>query len=204
MRVALYTRVSTDRQSDDSQLGEMREFCERRGWPRVTEYRDVISGAKFTRSGLDKLLGDVRRGRVDVVLCFKLDRLGRSLPHLAQIVGEFTAHRVALVCPSQGIDTTSLNPASQLQLNILMAIAEFERAIIRERVLAGLKAAKSRGTKLGRPSTLKRHGAEAQRLRRQGLSVRNIAKQLGLSTSSVFKLVSSSRSTESGPLDPGA
>jgi predicted Zn-dependent protease len=73
-------------------------------------------------------MADVRRGRVNVIVCFKLDRLGRSLPHLAQIVSELTAHRLALVCPSQGIDTTTTNPASQLQLNILMAIAEFERA----------------------------------------------------------------------------
>ena len=107
---------------------------------------------------------------MDVILCFKLDRLGRSLPHLAQIVSELTAHRVALVCPSQGIDTSTLNPAGQLQLNILMAVAEFERAIIRERVTAGLRAAKANGVKLGRRETLSEHLPAVAELLKQGLS----------------------------------
>ena len=189
LKIAIYTRVSTDKQTDESQLNELREFCARRGWIKITEYRDVISGAKFSRQGLDQLMTDVRRGRLDVVICFKLDRLGRSLPHLAQIVGELTAHRVALVCPSQGIDTSGMNPASQLQLNILMAIAEFERSIIRERVTAGLKASKANGTKLGRPSTLADHGPAVSRLRAEGLGVRAISRELGIPVSSVHKLV---------------
>src|SRR5262245_49492148 len=113
MKVAIYTRVSTDKQTNDSQLNELREYCQRRGWNRLTEYADVISGSKLSRQGLDKLMADVRRGKLDVIVCFKLDRLGRSLAHLAQIVGELTSHRVALVCPSQGIDTSGQNPASQ-------------------------------------------------------------------------------------------
>jgi DNA invertase Pin-like site-specific DNA recombinase len=86
---------------------------------------------------------------VTFVICFKLDRLGRSLPHLAQIVRELKSHRVALVCPSQGIDTSGMNLASQLQLNILMAIAEFERSIIQERVSAGLRAARAKPAATG-------------------------------------------------------
>jgi DNA invertase Pin-like site-specific DNA recombinase len=87
----------------------------------------------------------VRRGKVDVIVCFKLDRLGRSLAHLAQLIAEFRTNRAAFVCTSQGIDTSTSNPAAQLQLNILCAVAEFEREIIRERVNAGLKAARARG-----------------------------------------------------------
>jgi len=189
MKVAIYTRVSTDKQTNDSQLAELREHCQRRGWAKVAEYADVISGAKFSRQGLDRLMSDVRRGKLDVVICFKLDRLGRSLPHLAQIVGELTAHRVALICPSQGIDTSGQNPASQLQLNILMAIAEFERSIIRERVAAGLRAAKEKGVKLGRPETLSRHQEAVQALLSQGLGVRAIARDLGLPLTSAAKLV---------------
>jgi DNA invertase Pin-like site-specific DNA recombinase len=136
-------------------------------------------------------MAEVRRGRVDVIVCFKLDRLGRSLPHLAQIVAELTAHRVALVCPSQGIDTSGMNPASQLQLNILMAIAEFERSIIHERVTAGLKAAKAKGVKLGRPEMLSRHAARVQAMRAEGLGVRAIARELSLPVASVHKLVQS-------------
>jgi DNA invertase Pin-like site-specific DNA recombinase len=180
LKIAIYTRVSTDKQTHDSQLNELRDYCRRRGWSDVVEYADVISGATFSRAGLDKLMADARRYRLDVVVCFKLDRLGRSLPHLAQIVGELTSHRVALVCPSQGIDTTSLNPASQLQLNILMAIAEFERSIIRERVAAGLRAAKARGAKLGRPSTLFGHQEFVSRLKTEGRSIRDISRKLGI------------------------
>jgi len=189
MKVAIYTRVSTDKQTHDSQLNELREYCQRRGFNYAAEYSDVISGAKFSRQGLDRLMADVRRGKVDVVVCFKLDRLGRSLAHLAQIVGELTTHRVALICPSQGIDTSGMNPASQLQLNILMAIAEFERSIIQERVAAGLKAARAKNVKLGRPETLSRHQAAVQKLLSQGLGVRTIARELRLPVASVFSLV---------------
>jgi DNA invertase Pin-like site-specific DNA recombinase len=189
MKIAIYTRVSTDKQTDDSQLKELREYCHRRQWTNVTEYRDVISGTKFSREGLDKLMANVRRNRLDVIACFKLDRLGRSLPHLAQIVAELTAHRVALVCPSQGIDTSGLNPASQLQLNILMAIAEFERSIIQERVCAGLRAAKANGVRLGRPSKLRQHRQQVSDLIAEGLSVRAIAGKLSISVGSAHKLV---------------
>ena len=193
MKVAIYTRVSTDKQTHDSQLNEMREYCRRRNWDRVTEYADVISGAKFSRQGLDKLLADVRRSRLDVIVCSKLDRLGRSLPHLAQIVGELTNHRVALVCPSQGIDTSGMNPASQLQLNILMAIAQFERSIIQERVTAGLRAAKARGVRLGRPERLSNHVGAVRDLLAGGKSIRAVARELRLPASSVHKLVRSAK-----------
>jgi DNA invertase Pin-like site-specific DNA recombinase len=188
-KIAIYTRVSTDKQTHDSQLNELREYCRRRGWTDVREFADVISGAKFSRQGLDRLMADVRRGRLDVIVCFKLDRLGRSLAHLAQIVGELTAHRIALVCPSQGIDTSTTNPASQLQLNVLMAVAEFERAIIQERVTSGLRAAKAKGTKLGRPKILSQHAEAVRELLAEGKGVRAIARQLLLPVSSAHRLV---------------
>jgi DNA invertase Pin-like site-specific DNA recombinase len=152
MKAAIYLRVSTDKQTTSAQRQELREICKRRGWGGVIEYEDVISGAKFTRVGLDKMMAEVRRGRLDVVLCYKLDRLGRSLVSVAQLIGEMLSNKVALVIPGQGIDTSSDNSAAKLQMNILMAVAEFERDIIRERTLAGLAAARARGTKLGRPT----------------------------------------------------
>ena len=103
MRVVIYSRVSTDRQLHDSQLQEIRAYCDRRGWRDAEEFSDTASGAKTNRQGLDALMALVRRGRVDVIICFKLDRLGRSLAHLAQLIGEFQTNRVALVCTSQGI-----------------------------------------------------------------------------------------------------
>jgi putative DNA-invertase from lambdoid prophage Rac len=188
MRIAIYTRVSTDKQSHDSQLGELREYCHRRGWKHVAEYSDVISGAKFTRTGLEKLMTEVRRGRLDAIVCFKLDRLGRSLAHLAQICSELGTHGVALICTSQGIDTSNNNPAGRLQLGVLMAVAEFERSIIQERVAAGLKAAKLRGVKLGRRETLSRFLPQVHALVALGKGVRTIGRELGIPVASVHKL----------------
>ena len=146
---AIYLRVSTEEQNHDPQRDELRDYCARREWNAV-EYSDKISGAKFSRAGLDRLMAEVRRGRIERVVVVKLDRLGRSLPHLAQLIGELDAHRVALIATSQGIDTSHDNPSGRLQMHVLMAVAEFERSLIRERTKAGLNAALTRGVKLGR------------------------------------------------------
>ena len=187
-KVAIYTRISTDKQTPESQLAELRAYCARRGWTNVEEVKDAVSGAKSSREGLDRLMRAIRDGKVDVVVCFKLDRLGRSLAHLAQIIGEFAAHDVALVVPSQGIDTSASNSAARLQLNVLCAVAEFEREVIRERVNAGLAVAKAKGVRLGRPPAPDSQRLEVARLRSEGMSYRAISKQLGLSVSSVFEL----------------
>jgi DNA invertase Pin-like site-specific DNA recombinase len=152
------------------------------------EISDTVSGAKSSRKGLDRLMAAVRRGKVDIVVCFKLDRLGRSLSHLAQLIDEFKTHQVALVVPAQGIDTSEGNPAGKLQLHILCAVAEFEREIIRERVNAGLAAAKKKGVRLGRPATLDVHRGGIARLRAQGLTCRAIAKELDIPVGSVFQV----------------
>jgi DNA invertase Pin-like site-specific DNA recombinase len=149
----------------------------------------TISGSKISRKGLDTLMKAIRAGKVDVVLCYNLDRLGRSLSHLVQLLGEFAAHKVALIIPGQGINTSSSNPASALLLNMLGAIAQFEHSIIVERVNAGLAAAKARGVKLGRPGTLSVHREDVTRLRSKGHTGRAIAKELGIPSSSVFKLI---------------
>jgi DNA invertase Pin-like site-specific DNA recombinase len=105
--VVIYARVSTDKQNHDSQLTELREYCARRKWTGVEEITDTVSGVNSSRKGLDRLMAAVRRGKVDIVVCYKLDRLGRSLAHLAAMIAEFTAHNVALIVPEQGIDTSS-------------------------------------------------------------------------------------------------
>jgi DNA invertase Pin-like site-specific DNA recombinase len=188
MKAIIYTRVSTDNQNHDSQFEELRDYCTRRGWSDVEEISDTVSGTKSSRKGLDRLMGLVRRGKVDIVVCFKLDRLGRSLLHLAGIIDQFSAHKVALVVPAQGIDTSEGNPAGKLQLHILCAVAEFEREIIRERVNAGLAAAKKRGVRLGRPATLDAHRGDIAALRAQGMSCRAIARQLDVPVGSVFQV----------------
>jgi DNA invertase Pin-like site-specific DNA recombinase len=189
MKAIIYTRVSTDKQNHDPQLQDLREYCTRRGWTEVEEISDVISGAKSSRKGLDRLMQAVRRGKVDLVVCFKLDRLGRSLSHLAQIIDEFNTHKVALVVPAQGIDTSEGNPAGKLQLHILCAVAEFEREIIRERVNAGLAAAKKKGVRFGRPATLDAHRDDIARLRAMGKTGRAIAAELGVPAGSVFHVI---------------
>lgn len=149
-RVAIYLRVSTAEQSVEAQRLELGEYCRRRGWVDVREYVDTISGAKSSRAGLDAMMAAVRKRSVKAVICTKLDRLGRSLSHLAQICDELGSHGVALVCPGQGIDTTEGNPAGRLQMHVLMAVAEFERSLIRDRTKAGLAVARANGKKLGR------------------------------------------------------
>jgi DNA invertase Pin-like site-specific DNA recombinase len=188
-RIALYYRVSTDDQTTEPQRLELHDYCARRGWPIAAEYTDTISGSKFTRAGLDQMMASVRRRRIDTIICTKLDRLGRSLPHLAQIISELDSHGVALVCTSQPIDTTDSNPAGRLTMHILMAMAEFESSLIRERTLAGLKAARAKGVRLGRPHALSTHYHDVARLRGQGMSGRQIARHLGASNSLVFKII---------------
>jgi DNA invertase Pin-like site-specific DNA recombinase len=180
---AIYSRVSTTDQNHDPQRNELGDYCERREWKQVVEYADTISGAKFSRSGLDRLMADVRRGRIERVVVVKLDRLGRSLPHLAQLIGELDAHRVALIASSQSIDTSHDNPAGRLQMHVLMAVAEFERSLIRERTKAGLSAALARGVKLGRRAiVLDAAKREALALWKAApTSLRDLARRLGVS-----------------------
>ena len=186
--IVIYSRVSTDKQSTASQLSELLEYCQRRRWPEAVIIEDTISGTKAARAGLNEIMQRVRRGRVDVVLAFKLDRLARSLSHLVQMTEEFARHGVALIVPSQGLDTSSDSPAGKLQLQVLAAVGEFERSLIVERVNAGLAAARSRGVKLGRKRTLDAFKPQVAALVAEGKSARKIADELGIPLGSSFLL----------------
>ena len=188
-RIVIYGRVSTADQKHDSQINEVQEFCRRR-WPdsALTIITDIASGAKTSRSGLDRMMNLVRRGKVDVVACFKLDRLGRSLPHLAQIISELHQNAVALIATSQGIDTNVDSPAGRLQMHVLCAVAEFERTLIVERVRAGQAAARAKGVKFGRPSTLALHKQRVIALLKSGRSCRHVASEIKLPLGSVFNI----------------
>jgi DNA invertase Pin-like site-specific DNA recombinase len=189
MKAAIYARVSTDDQNLDSQLHECREWCQRAGL-KPLEYLDTASGSTRSREALDRMMADIRRGKIKTVVAYKLDRLGRSLVHLAQMVGEFDANGVALVCPSQGIDTRASNPAGRLQMHVLMAVSEFERSLIRERTRTGLKSAKARGVKLGRPfgSNLNINLDAMNKALDGGMSIRQYAKQIGVAPTSIRRL----------------
>jgi len=198
-RIAVYGRVSNGAQNHASQLREVRAYMRRR-WPKaeVTEYLDKESGARFSRSGLDALMSEVREGHVDVLAVYKLDRLGRSLQHLAQLIGEFKAHGTALIATSQGIDTSESNPAGELQMHVLAAVAQFERSVIRERINAGLAAAREHGTKsgkpFGRPRTLHKHRDAVKKMMKRGISGRQIAAKLKIPVGSIFSLMRSVQS----------
>ena len=150
MKAAIYLRVSTKDQNLDSQRIDTLRVAKARGYEPIV-FEDTASGAKHSRKALDAMLARVRKREFDAVICFKLDRLGRSLPHLAQIIGELDSNQVGLIVCGQGIDTTDSNPAARLQMHVLMAVAEFERSMIRDRTLAGLEAARKKGKTLGRP-----------------------------------------------------
>jgi len=189
-RIIIYGRVSTAEQRHDSQIAEVQDYCARRWGDNiaVTVITDTASGAKVSREGLDQVMQFVRRNKIDVVACFKLDRLGRSLPHLAQIITELDQHNVAIVATSQGIDTNQDSPAGRLQMHVLMAVAEFERSLIVERVRAGQAAARARGVKFGRPSTLWQHKGMVIELLKSGWTCRRIASEKGIPLGSVFRL----------------
>lgn len=163
MNIAIYARVSTEgkKQSDgsrlkgqtvDPQLLELREYCARQAWPVVGEWTDVMSGTKAARPGLDALLVKCRSGGVDAICVVKLDRLGRSLINVVDLVDRLNKMGVAIICTSQGIDTRKDSPCGRMIMQIMAAFAEFERAIISERTVAGLANAKSKGAVLGRPN----------------------------------------------------
>jgi DNA invertase Pin-like site-specific DNA recombinase len=139
VRVALYARVSTDDQTAENQLLELRRYVEARDWTAVEYVDQGVSGAKEHRPALDQLMKDAKRRRFDVLVCWRRDRLGRNLKHLITLLDELQTLGVAFVSLAEGIDATT--PAGKLQMHILGAIAEFERERIRERVLAGLRRA---------------------------------------------------------------
>ncbi|MFY9838301.1 MAG: recombinase family protein [Xanthobacteraceae bacterium] len=149
---AIYVRVSTDKQTIENQLRELRRIAERRGWEVVDQYSDAgISGSKGRdgRPGLDQMLKDASKRRFDVVMAWAIDRLGRSLIDLLGTIQTLEACGVDLYLDQQSIDTTT--PAGRLMFQVTGAFAEFERSMIRQRINARLKRAVEAGTKLGRP-----------------------------------------------------
>src|SRR5262245_19444790 len=180
MRAAIYARVSTDQQTTLNQRRELQAYCTARGLT-ATEYVDEgISGAKESRPALDAMLRDAKRRKFDLLVAWKLDRLGRSLRPLILTVDELHALAVRFVSRTEAVDTTT--PAGRFQLQILGAVAEFERGMIRERVLTGLARAKAQGVRLGRPRTHRLpQGAP------RDLTVRQAAKLWGVSKSTAAR-----------------
>jgi DNA invertase Pin-like site-specific DNA recombinase len=181
LRVALYCRVSTNngQQSPEMQLRELREYCQRRDWSIATEYIDAgISGAKEKRPELDRLMADAHRRRFDAVVVWKFDRFARSVSHLLRALETFRALGIEFVSLSEQIDTST--PMGKMVFTILGSVAELERSMIVERVKAGLRNARAKGKRLGRPAAIVDRARLAS-LRARGCSWRTIARQLGCS-----------------------
>lgn len=192
MKAAVYARVSTFDQEPENQLQELRRYVEARGWT-ATEFVDRgVSGAKDRRPALDAMLKDAKLRRFDAVVCWRLDRLGRNLRHLVTVIEDLNALGISFVSLGEGIDATT--PAGRLQLHILAALAEFERARIQERVKAGLARVKAKGQRLGRPE---KNVSETVLAPVRGLSVREAARRLGVSPATAHRWLS--RKTSSIP-----
>jgi DNA invertase Pin-like site-specific DNA recombinase len=185
-RAVLYARVSTLHQGQDPELQsrEIREYCQRRGWPLVGEYVDAgISGAKERRPQLDRLIADAHKRKFEVIVVWKFDRFARSVSHLLRALENFRALGIEFVSLSEQIDTST--PTGKMIFTVLGAVAELERSLIAERVRAGLRNAKAKGRKLGRP-TKQVNAAQIAALRDKGVPWRHIGTQLGISATKAY------------------
>jgi len=191
MRAAIYARVSTSNHGQDvsMQTRELRQFCEARGWQIAGEYLDEgISGAKDSRPELNRLMADAHKRRFDVVVVWKFDRFARSVSHLLRALEMFGSLGVAFVSLSEQIDTST--PTGKMVFTVLGAVAELERSLIAERVRAGLRNARAKGKRLGRPPVAV-DAARIASLRASGQSWPQIARELGVSVGKVYQAAQS-------------
>ncbi len=176
---AIYARVSTDKQKVDMQLNELRQFVKRSGWTIHQEYIDQsFTGANMNRPAFLAMMEEARKRKFDVLLVWKLDRLSRSLKDLINTLDELGSRGIDFVSYDNNLDTST--PTGKLVFQIVGAVAEFEKDIIRERVVAGLANARRKGKRLGRPPISEFLYQKAKGLREQGLSFRTIGNQLGI------------------------
>jgi DNA invertase Pin-like site-specific DNA recombinase len=184
VRVAIYARVSTVNNGQDPgmQTRELREYCKRRGWKVTGEFVDEgISGAKDSRPELNKLISDAHRRRFDAVVVWRFDRFARSVSHLLRALENFKALGIEFVSLSEQVDTST--PTGKMVFTVLGAVAELERSLIAERVKAGLRNARAKGKRLGRPRVAV-DAARIASLRAHGRSWREVTAEMGISKGS--------------------
>jgi len=180
-RVAIYARVSTTNHGQDVglQTRELRQFAEARGWQIVGEYVDAgVSGAKDSRPELNRLMSDAHKRRFDVVCVWRFDRFARSVSHLLRALETFKALGIDFVSYSEQMDTST--PAGKMVFTVLAAVAELERSLIVERVRAGLRNARAKGKRIGRPAS-DVDASQVATLRAAAVSWREIGRRLGVS-----------------------
>jgi DNA invertase Pin-like site-specific DNA recombinase len=183
MNAAIYARVSTEKQSVDMQLPDLRRYAERMGWPAPVEYLEKESSVK-RRPVFERMIADARVGKFDVVLVWRIDRFARSIKQFVDTTVELAAHRVRLISVSENVDTGDESPFGEFTVKLLALLAELERKIIVSRVKAGVAEAKRKGIHCGRPKRVFRRD-EAERMRKTGMSWRAIATALGVPQSTV-------------------
>ena len=183
---ALYMRVSTVDQHPETQLHDLRQMAGQRGYEIVNEYTDRISGAKAKRPGLDAMMADGRRGKFDVVLVWASDRIARSTKHFLDVLDELNRINIEYVSFRENIDTAG--PLGRAIVVIIGAIAELERSLIVERVRAGMRRARLEGQRIGR-APLVLDDEAIQQDRRQGQSIRQIARGHSVSTATIQRVL---------------
>jgi DNA invertase Pin-like site-specific DNA recombinase len=167
------------------QRRDLGKLAESRGFKIVTEYMDEgVSGSKASRPALDRMLADAARGKFQVILIWRLDRLGRSLAHLIRLLEDFKVWNVELISFSENLDFTS--STGKLFYSLLAAFSEFERAVICERVRSGMRNARARGVRLGR-RVIPVDSAEVRRLRAEGQSYRAISRRMKVSVGVIHR-----------------
>jgi len=202
IRAATYARVSTAEQNSELQLREVQDYATRQGWDISETYQDTVSGAKASRPGLTRLMDDAMAGKFSCLLVWKLDRFGRSLVDCLNNIKFLEEHGVRFIAVTQALDTDIQNPASRFLLHVLGAAAEFERSLIRDRTQAGRlrykhdfdagrvgKTAFSKSRKnlpIGRPKRIFNR-EQVIELRQRGISIRAIAKELGVGMGTVTR-----------------
>lgn len=199
-RTVVYARVSTNDQDADVQLHALREYAQRCGWTLTEEYVDRgHSGAKDRRPALDRLMADVRRGRIDAVVVWKFDRFARSVKHLVTALAEFQSMSVDFISITEAIDTST--PLGRAMFAIVGAISEFERELIKERVKAGVAKAKASGKRLGRPRAALDLDAARARIDR-GDGLRAVARSLGIHHATLGRALAREGGAETFPSAP--
>ena len=183
MRVGIYARVSTKDQNCELQLRDLQTFCAARKFTVVREYVDVgESGAKDSRPQLNELMADARKRKLDAIVVWRFDRFARSTKHLLLALEEFRSLGIQFISYQENIDTSS--PLGQALFTIVAAVSQLERDLIRERVSAGLRNAREKGKRLGRPYVTANMD-EILQLRAEGHSFRKIAAKLGIGEGTV-------------------
>ena len=189
-KTVLYLRVSDPDQHPETQLHDLRQMAAQRGLEIAGIYEDRISGAKASRPGLDRMMADARRGKFNVLLVWAFDRVARSTRHLLEVLDELGHLKIDFISFREQIDTRG--PLGRAILIIIGAIAELEHSLIRERVCAGMRRARSEGRHIGRPRLcLDRDAIPKERA--QGMSLKEIARRHGVSKATIYNLLKSAR-----------